>query len=633
MKNSAPTLEEQQQLLNLYNQGLFAEAVENADTLIARFSEDSFCWKVLGSSLQKLGEIDKAINAKIKVVELIPSDAEAHANLGFAYCVSENNVEKASQHLHRALVLNPNLSGVHYNLAVLLQNQGNFEEAEKHYRKLLEKDSNSAEIYNNLGAVLKELGKCEEAEQSYRRVLEIDPNYVDALYNLANLLKSEKRLKEAEHAYFDILKINPNHLDTHNNLGILFKEQGEFEKAKQSYLNALNINPDFAEAHNNLGIVFKEQGQLEKAEESYLQALKIKSNFAEAHNNLGLVFQEQSHFEHAKQSYLKAVQINPDFAEAHYHYALSLLTLGQLKEGFEQYQWFYHPKNTNRHKPQQPNLTAKQWQGESLQGKTILIHAEQGFGDMIQFVRYAQNLYESGASVSVLVAKPLIDLFKTIPWIDRILEKGVENPIGYDFWVFALALPFLFQTVLENVPCNVPYLSVNSEKSAWWKNWLTQHSPTENKRVGLVWAGSSAHKNNKNRSISLEQFSVLNSLKNITWVSLQLGDQAQSDIAASPLNILDASLFIQNFVDSAVLLNNLDLLITVDSAPAHLAGALNIPVWVMITKVPDWRWLLGRSDSPWYPSMRLFRQPEIGDWTSVLTDVKLAFASKAEPNE
>jgi ADP-heptose:LPS heptosyltransferase len=300
--------------------------------------------------------------------------------------------------------------------------------------------------------------------------------------------------------------------------------------------------------------------------------------------------------------------------------------LGRLREGWAQYQWFYHPQNTNPSKPNQPNLTAPQWNGEPLQGKTILIHSEQGFGDLIQFVRYAEQLKASGATVWVLVTKPLVELFKTVPWIDRVLDNGEQHQTTFDFWVFPLALPYWFQTTLETVPLNVPYLSADETKVLWWREWLNQQIPVENKRVGLVWAGNPIQLNNKNRSLALNQFSVLADLPNITFVSLQLGEEAQHEVknTSAGLNIVDASFFINDFSDSAALLKNLDVLVTVCSAPAHLAGALDVPVWTMISKPFDWRWLLAREDSIWYKSTRLFRQPEVGDWASVLADVKVA---------
>ncbi len=512
------------------------------------------------------------------------------------------------------------------NTLAALYNQRQYAEAENLARDVIKRFPKHGFGWKVLGAVLQAIGKINESLDAKQMAADLSPNDAEAWSNLGNTYQKQNCLDESEKCLRQALKISPNLAVAHNNLGITLEKLTRFNEAKLSYQKALILRPDYAEARYNYGVTLQKLLRVEEAEESYRLAISIDFNQAKAHSNLALILKNKSQFAESEQHFVTALQQDSQFIDAHYNFALLLLLSGRLKEGWAQYQWFYHPENANPSKPKQPNLTAKQWQGEPLQGKTILIHSEQGLGDMIQFVRYAQHLQAVGAKVWVLVIKPLVELFKTIPWVARVLDNGEQHQTVYDFWVFPLALPYWFQTTLETVPLNVPYLSVDDTKVTWWKNWLNQHISVEHKRVGLVWAGNPVHANDANRSIAFSELSAFASIKNVTFISLQLGEKAKKELENCPdgVTILDAAPFIHDFTDSAALLGALDLLITVDSAPAHLAGALNLSVWTLITKVPDWRWLLERNDSVWYKSMRLFRQSERGDWTSVLKDVKVA---------
>jgi tetratricopeptide (TPR) repeat protein len=512
------------------------------------------------------------------------------------------------------------------NKLAALYNQRQYVEAETSARELIQRFPKHGFGWKVLGAVLQAVGKIDESLEAKQTSADLSPNDAEAWNNLGNAYQEQNRLDEAEKCLHKSIKISPNFAVAHNNLGITLEKLKRLNDAETSYQKALALRPGYAEAHYNYAITLQKLKRFPEAETHYRQAISIDPNHAKAHSNFAIVLKNNGQFVEAEQHFLTALQLDPQFIDAHYNFALLLMLLGRLKEGWAQYQWFYHPQNMNPSKPNQPNLTAKQWNGEPLQGKTILIHSEQGFGDLIQFVRYAEHLKAIGATVWVLVTTPLVELFKTVPWVERVLDNGEQHQTVYDFWVFPLALPFWFQTTLETVPLNLPYLSADETKIAWWHEWLNSHIPAENKRVGLVWAGNPVHANDANRSIDFAELAAFANVKNVTFVSLQLGEKAQQDtkIVRESITILDAAPFIQDFTDTAALLSALDVLITVDSAPAHLAGALNLPVWTLVTKVPDWRWLLERDDSIWYKSTRLFRQPETGDWASVLADVKVA---------
>jgi tetratricopeptide (TPR) repeat protein len=508
-----------------------------------------------------------------------------------------------------------------------LYNERQFEEAAQAARELITRFPKHGFGWKVLGAVLQLQGKIDESLDIKQKAADLLPNDAEAYNNLGNAYQEANRLEEAEKCLRHALKLSPNFVVAHNNLGITLQKMLRLEEAIDSHQKAIALKPDYAEAYYNFGVTLQKLNRLDDAAQAYQQAIHIQASHAKAHSNLGLVCKNLFNYEDSEKNFVKALQLDAQFVDAHYNFALLLLLLGRYPEGWAQYQWFYHPQNKNPSKPNYPkNLPGKEWTGESLAGKIILIHSEQGFGDMIQFVRYAELLNAHGAMVWVLVETPLVEIFKTVPWIDRVLKNGEQRAVYYDYWVFPLALPFWFKTSLESIPMTLPYLSVDQEKSTWWREWLSQQMPRDHKRIGLVWAGSPAHTNDANRSIAFEELKIFENMPNFTFVSLQLGEKSSQLVSEGigQLSIVNAAPFIHDFTDSAALLQNLDLLITVDSAPAHLAGALNLPVWIMITKMPDWRWLLNRADSAWYKSTRLFRQTERGNWQGVLDDVKQA---------
>ena len=388
---------------------------------------------------------------------------------------------------------------------------------------------------------------------------------------------------------------------------------------------AFAFAPDDSDVCHDFGVLLTDLGNFEVAEIFFRKAILHGSKNPKTFYNLVNCLTGEKALNESSAILKRCVELLEQPAD-HFQCSLSLLRISDFLNGWREYRWVYHPNCTTKGRPIPPRLIKPEWQGESLQNKTIIIFPEQGFGDFIQFVRYSELLKNLGVTVWVMTSNPLINLFQTVPWIDKICRDGEQiKTDDYDFWSFFMALPYFLKTDLDSIPCNVPYFSADETKSAWWRDWLNSKTLAKNKRVGLVWAGNPEHINDARRSISFSQLAVFSGLENVTFVSLQLGEKAQKEVAEGleGVTILDTSAFIADFSDSAALLKNLDLLITVDSAPAHLAGALNCPVWVMIPAVPDWRWLLERDDSPWYPSMRLFRQPKIGDWASVLADVKI----------
>ncbi len=593
----------------------------------------------------RTGQLAQAEQLYRTILQTEPSHPDANHNLGVLY-FAVNNFEVALPFFKTALEINPNhlqfllsyldalLKTEQFELAksvleqgqerglnseklgqlavylseptliemeklLSLFNQKNYAQAESFSQNLIQRFPNHGFAWKALGAIFQEQEQFEKSLEAKKKSVELLPNDFEANYNLGNTLQSVDCLDEAEKHYRQALAINPNYAEAFYSLGCTLRKLGRLQEAEQSYRNAISVKPDYAQAYINLGDLLNSLDCLQEAEANYETAIRLQPNCADFHFNL----------------------------------AIFLLLLGQFERGWKEYLWLHHPDCTSISKPENPGLSKPQWQGESLEGKTVLICCDQGLGDMIQFARYSENLKNLGATVWVGVHDSLIELIKTVPWIDRVCATGDQiKRDEYDYWTFFMTLPSHFNTVLETIPATVPYITADETKSAWWKDWLAKQIPENHKRVGLVWAGNPLHLNDANRSLAFSELAAFSDLKNVIFVSLQLGEKAQNELATGleGVTILDASPFIHDFTDSAALLNSLDLLLTIDSSPAHLAGALNLPVWLMLPKVPDWRWLLNRNDSPWYKSMRLFRQKEIGDWTSVLNDIKTELATQPE---
>jgi len=350
-------------------------------------------------------------------------------------------------------------------------------------------------------------------------------------------------------------------------------------------------------------------------------AIALKPDFADAHYNLGVALHGQGRFDEALTSYDEAARLNPEFVDARWNRAFLWLTMGRFAEGWREHEWRWRRK----HQPPR-SFPQPLWKGEPIAGRSILLHNEQGIGDTLQFVRYAPLVAAHGARVLVQVQRPLARLVRgSLDGGIEVLAEGDLLP-PFDLHAPLLSLPLAFATTLENVPARVPYLKTDAAAAARWRSRI---GPAPGLKIGLVWAGNAQHKNDRNRSIALERLLPLIDEIKARWFSLQVGERAGdlARIASGKINNL-ADRF-TDFGETAAAIDNLDLVISVDTAVAHLAGALGKPVWVLLPAVPDWRWLLGRADSPWYPTARLFRQPARGDWDSVMQALRTALRERA----
>ncbi len=472
------------------------------------------------------------------------------------------------------------------------------------------------------GIQVHQAGQLPEAEAIYRQVLDVEPDHADANHLLGVIVDEVGRHEIAVQLISKAIKKNPIDAAYHCNLGNALHEQGRLDDAVASCRKALGIKPDLAGAHSNLGNAFTDLGRLDDAVASYHKALALKPDFPEVHSNLGTALKELGRFEDAAASYHKALAIEPDFPEAHENLGRLRLMMGSFQDGWEDYAWRWRVKNPLL----QPRDYEKPfWDGSDLEGQTIFIYPEQGLGDVVQFVRYLPLVTARGGRVIFEVPPHLARLFQGIDGADTLLRYG-ETPPPFDFHAPLLDLPRLLNTSLETIPSHDFYLKAAPELEEAWASHL---GPWEEFRVGIAWTGNPNHKNDRNRSMEPSLLQPLTEIPGVSVYSLQVWRNGEAVRFFSD-NITDLAPFLTDFAETAAVMSNLDLIVSVDTSVVHVAGALGRPVWTMLPFIPDWRWLLERDDSPWYPTMRLFRQEKRGDWKGVIERVSQALTDQLE---
>ncbi|HJT77032.1 MAG TPA: tetratricopeptide repeat-containing glycosyltransferase family protein, partial [Gemmataceae bacterium] len=466
-----------------------------------------------------------------------------------------------------------------------------------------------AKAHYNLGVALAQQGKHDEAAAALRLALAAQPDYPAARYSLGNLLRERGRKEEAAASYREALRGRPDYGEAYNNLGLTLTELGRHAEAAVLLDQAVRLRPRDAGAHNNRGLALAGLGRFAEAEASYREALRLDPRDADAHTNLGSCHKERGRLEEALACYQVALWLRPGLPQAHWNRALAWLQQGDYERGWPEYEWRWR-------RPQTPprRLPKPRWDGSPLAGRTILLWMEQGLGDMIQVIRYAALLKQRGGRVVVECPARMVPLFSTCPGIDRLVAEGEPLP-DFDVHAPLLSLPGLLGTTLETVPAQVPYLSADP---ALVERWGQELAGIEGLRVGIAWQGNPKHQWDRHRSIPLACFAPLAAVPGVRLISLQKGpgaEQAHRFPVADLLGNLDGGP--GAFADTAAVIKHLDLVVSADTAVAHLAGALGVAAWVALSRVADWRWVAGREDSPWYPSLRLFRQDRLGNWRAV----------------
>lgn len=457
----------------------------------------------------------------------------------------------------------------------------------------------------------KEAGRADRAERLLYRALALTPAAPEIHLLLGELFRAQGRRDAALQCCLEAVRCAPHYAAAHNNLGSAYREVADFANAEAAYRQALSLNPALPEAHFNLGVLLQKRGQDAAALDCYRAALRSRPDFALAHLNAGLVLEELPDVDGAIEAYSAAVRSDPELVEARVNLGMQLLLAGRLAEGWPAYEWrLRYPEYSGA------DLAAKavRWQGEPLQGRTILLDAEQGFGDAIQFLRYVPLVAARGGMVLVRCAPELRTLVQRMPGLAAVADRGSTLP-PFDCYCPLPSLPQVFGTRLDSIPAKVPYLSVDPAKLARWQARLAADG--DGPKIGLVWASQSLHRTAAEKSVGLAALAPLAQVAGVRYYSLQKGDAAsESRRTPGAMQVADLSGELQDFSETAAVLQALDGLVTVDTSVAHLAGALGRPAWALLKAAPDWRWLLGREDSPWYPTMRLYRQERAGEWSA-----------------
>jgi tetratricopeptide (TPR) repeat protein/ADP-heptose:LPS heptosyltransferase len=630
-----------------YQAGRLQEAEDLYRKILKKKPEDVDALHFLGIIAYQRGDLDSAIKYIRKELQVNPSNPDAYNNLGLAF-LANKQLDEAITNFSRSLELNPRSPLAHYNLGLAFQEHGrpneaiscyrkavqfnprfveaynnlginlrtigNLDEALTFYQKALQLNPGLANTYNNLGLLLQDKGNTDEAITYYQKALQLNPNLADAYNNIGNAYREKGQFDQAIIYCKKALQFNPNFADAYNNLGYALHEKEQFNDAISYYQKALKLNPQMADAYNNLGLALQRLGQTDEAITYYQKALSIDNNFSDAYNNLGLAYHDKGQIEEALRQYQKALKIKPDSVFPHWNMSLSLLLSGNFAEGWKEYEWRWKTKYSMPR-----NFSQPLWDGTDINGKTILLHGEQGFGDSIQFIRYAPLVAARGAQIIIECQKELVSLLKTAACVEQVIAHGDPLP-EFDVHCPLMSLPLVFNTNPGTIPAQIPYLHADKKSVQRWKEKLLSDGP--NVKIGLAWAGRPTHTMNRFRSLNLNTFAPLTRIHNADYYSLQKGNESEQAInPPQRMRLINHTSDLIDFADTAALIQNLDLVISVDTAVAHLAGALGKPVWTLLPFSPDWRWMLKREDSPWYPTMRLFRQQKPGEWELVISKI------------
>ncbi|HLX18093.1 MAG TPA: tetratricopeptide repeat protein [Bradyrhizobium sp.] len=608
--------------LRLLHSGQFAQAEKCCREILADDPEHADSFHLLGLISARTNKYDQAIEFFAQAIRKNPNNADYFSNLG-TMLQHQDRFEEALKSFDLALSLKPDSADIWLKIGAVLLRQERFEEAllvHDHVLKIApphagaEKNPRQAEVFNKRGVCLQHLMRLEEACISYGEALRIYPDHLDALRNRGLLLVDLWRGDEALTDFRKALELEPNSGDTLNNCCIALIFLRRYEEALAILDRALSISPELAELSNNKGTALRSLGRFDEALASYGRAIALKPDYAKAHCNRGICLDDMGRYDEALSGYKDALALQPHYADAHWGTALNRLRAGDLKTGWVEYEWRWKLRFLQI---KQRHFDQPLWIGaEPIEGKTLLLHNEQGLGDALQFCRYIPHLAARGARVVLEIDRPLKELLSGLTGLSHCISTG-ETPPDFDFHCPLTSLPLAFDTTLDTIPSAVPYLSVGTHATDWGARLHSHSRP----RIGLVWSGNPDHHNDRNRSIPLRTLLPLLDVE-AQFVSLQK-DVRSSDavVLRERGDILHLGSELQSFVDTAALIEHLDLVISVDTSVAHLAGALARPVWILLPYVADWRWLLDREDSPWYPTARLFRQSQSREWDSVVDEM------------
>ena len=569
------------QALAWHQQGQLTRAKQSYESILSTQELHFGANHLLGVIACQLGDFDLSISLIEKAIRIDPRHVKAHTNLAFAMRQA-GRFSDAVRSYDNAVLLNPADASIYFQRALTLAARENYREAIGSYDKAIHINPKFADAYNNRGIARSKLQNFEAAVDSFEQAIAVRTEFPEAYFNLGNALQN----------------------------------MGKLDDALRAYTQAITMKPDYFDALMNSGNVLMKLSRLGEAAISYQKSIQLQPVNFEAYLNLGVALHETKRIEDAIASYDRAINIQPDYAEAYWNKSLALLLSGDLLQGFALHEWRW--KRNSFSSPRRDFHQAL-WLGvEPLQGKTLLLHAEQGLGDTLQFARYLKLLAPLGAKLILEVPHSLAGIVASIQADLHIVIQGNALP-SFDLHCPMMSLPLAFMTDLANIPFADGYIFSDMAKSKLWELRL---GPKTKPRVGLVWSGNPSHKNDGNRSLALSDL-IRYLPHGFDYVSLQKELCHQETLSFDGRTVRHFGPELVNFSDTAALCDLMDLVITVDTSVAHLAGALGKQTWVLLPYVPDWRWLLDRTDSPWYASITLYRQNEDRHWPPVVKKIAI----------
>jgi tetratricopeptide (TPR) repeat protein len=596
--------------------GKIAEAVTHLQQAVKLTADSADAYSDLGAALGSDGRLEAAIDAFKNALRLNPKHADARCNLGNALR-QQRRLDEAAACLEEVIVASPSHYQAHMNLGRVRFDQRNWQAAHAHFAHAAQIAPHDSQPHFLAGCALAEQGKLADAIACFERACQLQPRFVDGYYQLGKALVQIGRPADGLGPLERACLLQPHSPEIQNAVGVALAELHRFDAALPYFQEALRFFPKFPSALANQGDALRRCGRIDEALESLRRAVALAKNDAGAHHNLALVFADKGDFASAGQEHELAIQLQPENALFHKNRALLWLRLGEWEKGWPEFEWRWKCREFPKRAFSQPP-----WDGSPLNGRTILLYSEQGLGDVLHFIRYAPLVKERGGVILLQCPASMHPILSCCKGIDRFV---VQDPRMPDFDVHAplMSLPGIMGTTVANVPAAVPYIFAHPEGVEHWQKLLQS---TGGFRIGVCWQGSRAHSGDRQRSFALAELSALARLPNVSLISLQAGvgrEQLDSVRAQFPVTDFGAGLDRDSgaFMDTAAIMKHLDLVITCDTAIGHLAGALGVPVWLALSTVSDWRWLLDRQDTPWYPTMRLFRQKELGSWRPVFAQM------------
>ena len=627
---SASTIQtELKKAIALHQRGELIRAEQICREILKVHFDHSDTIHLLGVVLLQQRQILEGERFIAKALQINPNNPGALNNHGNALR-ELNRFSEALAKYERAIALKSDYSDAYLNRSICLRELGHFDEALESIDRAISLVPTNPEFLRHRGNILKRLKRFNEALESYDRVLAIKPDCADVLNSRAIVLKELTRHEEAQASYDKAISIRPDYAEALRNRGVMLRGLKRYDDALADFDKAIAIKPKYAQAFNSRGIALNELKRFDEAMASYREAIALRPDYGPAYINQGVILTELKCFDEAIASFDKGIALNPDQADGYKNRAFTKLLIGSFQDGWDDYERRW---DATDFPSKRPNITVPVWSGEDLSDRHLLIFTEQGLGDILQFVRYLPLLSDGTqgkCKITFWTAARLVRLLRlSLPHVE--IATNLSDVKNIDYQIPLISLPHRFNTKLTTIPREIPYLKAESELKSRWKTQIGSHGF----KIGIAWAGNPTHSHDQERSIPLEAFIPLSRLPGIRLISLQK-NFGLDQLARLPKNVNierlgdDLDNGPDAFIDTAAVMSNLDLIITSDTSIAHLAGGLGCPTWVALKYVPDWRWMLDREDSPWYPTMRLFRQTVRNDWPKTFSKIEKELSALLE---